>query len=83
MSWEITLQCDASQSSVGAALVQNGQPTETRYAQIEKELIAIVFACNRFHAYVYGREAVNIKTDRKPPEPIFTKPLATAPKHLQ
>lgn len=89
---EITLQCDASQTGLGAALLQNGQPVayasraltpaETRYAQIE-ELLAIVFACDRFHAYVYGRKVVNIETDHKPLEPIFTKPLATAPKRLQ
>ena len=90
---EVTLQCDASQSGLGAALLQNGQPVayasravtpaETHYAQIEKELLAIVFACDRFHTYVYGRELVNVKTDHKPLEPIFTKPLAIAPKRLQ
>ena len=61
---EVTLQRDASQSDLGAALLQNGQPvvyasraltaTETRYAQIEKELLAIVFACEHFQAYTYG-----------------------------
>ena len=56
---------------------------ETRYAQIEKTLSTIVFACDRFHAYVYGRDLVHIETDHKPLEPIFTKPLATAPKCLQ
>ena len=50
---DVTLQCDASQSGLSAALLQNGQPVayapraltpaETRYAQIEKELLAIVF----------------------------------------
>ena len=49
---EVTLQCDASQSGLGAALMQNRQPVayasraltlaENKYAQI------IVFACNRF-----------------------------------
>jgi hypothetical protein len=44
---EGTLQCDASQSGLGAALLQNGQPVayasraltspKTRYAQIEKQ----------------------------------------------
>lgn len=90
---EVTLQCDASQSGLGAALMQNGQPVayasqaltpaETRYAQIEKELLAIVFACDRFDAYVYGRDLVNVETDHKPLEAIFMKSLATAPKRLQ
>ena len=90
---EVTLQCDASQSGLGAALMQNGQPVayasraltpaETRYAQKEKELLAIVFACDRSDAYVYGRDLVNVETDHKPLEPIFVKPLAATPKRLQ
>ena len=84
---EVSLQCDASQSGLGAALMQNGQPVayasraltpaETRYAQIEKELLAIVFAC------VYGRDLVNVETDHKPLEAIFMKSLALAPQRLQ
>ena len=59
---EVTLQCDASQFGLGAALLQEGQPvayisralmdTETRYAQT-KELLAIVFACERFDVYLW------------------------------
>ena len=85
---EVTLQCDASQSGLGAALMQNGQPVayasraltpaETRYAQIEKELLAIVFACERFDAYVYGRDLVNVETDHKP-----LKSLASASQRLR
>ena len=90
---DVTLQCDASQSGLGAALPQSGQPvayasraltpTETRYAQIEKELLAIVFACNHFDAYVYGRALVNVETDHQPLESIVKKPLDKAPKRLQ
>ena len=90
---EVTLQCNASQSGLGAVLMQNGQPVayasralipaETRYAQIEKELLAIVFACDRFDAYVFGRDLVNVETDHKPLEPIFTKPQAATPQRLQ
>ena len=50
----LEIQCDSSQSGLGAALMQNGHPiayasralteTETRYAQIEKEMLAIVFS---------------------------------------
>ena len=90
---EVTIQCDASQSGLGAALLQNGQPVayasraltdaETRYAQIEKELLAIVFACERFEPYVYGRDKVKVDSDHKPLEYIFQKPLHSAPKRLQ
>ena len=90
---EVTLQCDASQSGLGAALMQNGQPVayasraltsaETRYAQIEKELLAVVFACQRFDAYVYGRANVNVESDHKPLKIIMRKTLDAAPKRLQ
>ena len=29
---------------------------ETRYAQIEKELLAVLFGIERFHQYTYRRE---------------------------
>lgn len=89
---EVTLQCHASQTGLGAALLQKGQPVtysspaltpaEIRYAQIEKELLSLALACDRFDTYVYSRKEVNIEMDNKPLEPI-TKPLGSAPKHLQ
>ena len=69
---EVTLQCDASLSGLGATLMQNGQPVAyasralTRYAQIEKELLAIVFGCEHFEAYTYGRDVVQVETDHQP-----------------
>ena len=84
---------NASQSGLCAALMQNGQPVayascaltppETRYAQLEKELLAILFACDRFEAYIYGRDRVSIESDQKPLEMIVLKPLNSAPKRLQ
>ena len=58
-------------------------PPKTRYAQIEKELLAIVFACERFEAYIYGHDRVSIESDHKPLEMIVLKPLSSAPKRLQ
>ena len=86
----MTLQCNTSQFGLGAALLQNEQPVayasraisnaETRYAQIEKELLAIVFACKRFESYVYGRDTIRVESDHEPLEAIFSKPLYSAPK---
>ena len=57
-------------------------PTECNYAQIEKELLAIVFGMTRFDTYVYGRRVV-VETDHKPLEAIHSKSLLNAPKRLQ
>jgi len=57
-------------------------PTETNYAQIEKELLAIVFGVWRFESYFYGRKTF-IDTDHKPLESIMKKSLLSAPKRLQ
>ncbi|KAI4897681.1 hypothetical protein NFI96_029695 [Prochilodus magdalenae] len=90
---EVTLQCDASETGLGAALLQNGQPiafasrtltpTEQRYAQIEKECLAIVFACDKFDQYLHGRDHITVHSDHKPLEAIFKKSLLMAPKRLQ
>ena len=89
---EPVLQCDASMHGLGACLMQNGQPvafasrsltpTEVQYAQIEKELLAIVFGMEKFETYLYGRKVL-VETDHKPLESIFKKSLLNAPKRLQ
>ena len=45
--------------------------------KIEKELLAICFACMNFHQYVYGKQ-VQVQTGHRPVEAIFEKPLADA-----
>lgn len=88
----LILQADSSKDGLGACLLQGGHPvcyasraltdTEKRYAQIEQELLAIVFAAKRFHQYVYGR-LVTVQSDHKPLEVIVRKPLSKAPARLQ
>ena len=70
----LVIQCDASEKGMGAALLQEGQPlayisraltdTETRYGQIEKELLAVVYAWERFHQYTIGRQ-ITVLTDHR------------------
>ena len=88
----VIVQADASQRGIGACLVQEGKPiafasksltdTETRYANIERELLAIVFACQRFNTYVLGRQ-FTVESDHKPLEMIHQKSLASTPPRLQ
>ena len=93
VSKEVTIECDASDTGLGAVLMQDGQPvvfasraltdTETRYAQIEKELLAIVWATNKFDQYILGRETVTIESDHEPLKAVFIKPIHGSPKRLQ
>ena len=93
VSKPVTIQSDSSQTGLGCCLLQGGQPvafasralnqTEQNYAQIEKECLSIVFACQRFHYYLYGRGDVTAETDHRPLVSIFSKPLLSAPKRLQ
>ena len=87
----LTLQVDASDTGLGATLIQEGHSiayasrvlsdAETRYAQIEKELLAVVFVLEKFCLYTYGRQ-VKVQSDNKPLEIVATKPLQRAPNRL-
>ena len=88
----VTVQADASQRGLGACLLQEGEPIayasksltdiETRYANIERELLAIIFACQQFNTYVLGRP-FTVELNHKPLEMIHQKSLASAPLRLQ
>ena len=88
----VEIQTDASRNGLGSCLLQEGHPiaytsrtltsAEQNYAQIEKELSAIVFACNKFFQYVYFRKT-RVQTDHKPLEAIVNKPLWKASPRLQ
>lgn len=88
----VTLQVDASMEGMGACLMQMGQPIafasrsftecEKRYAQIEKEFLAIVFGTQKFHYYIYGR-FTTVHTDHKPLEAIVLKNINEISSRLQ
>ncbi|KAK3758059.1 hypothetical protein RRG08_006644 [Elysia crispata] len=63
----LVLQVDSSKDGLGAVLLQEGKPiefasralteTEKRWAQIEKEMLAIIFGLDRFDQYTFRQKS--------------------------
>ena len=76
----------------GASLLQGGKPVafankaltaaESNYANIERELLAVVYGCERFHNYIFGHP-IPVKSDHKPLSAIHVKYLSAAPSRLR
>lgn len=75
------LSADSSSYGIGACLKQKQTdghykpvfyisrsltPTEQRYAQVEKEALAVTWACEKFAEYITGLKDLTIETDHKP-----------------
>ena len=82
------ISADASSHGLGAVLLQKPQDTyasrsmsatEGRYAQVEKEALAITWACEKFSDFILGKH-IEVKTDHKPLVPLLgTKHLDSLP----
>ena len=95
---ETILSADASSYGLGAVLRQTQQDgslrpiaymsralmeTEQRYTQIEKEVLAVTWACERFQDYLLGTK-FKVETDHKPLVPLLSsKPLDLVPVRMQ
>jgi hypothetical protein len=55
---------------------------EKRYSQVEKEALAIVWACERLFLYLFGKEFVLI-TDNRAVELIFNNPNSNPPLRIR
>ena len=92
----LRLRTDASTDGLGAMLEQQSDgdwhpiayasrattSAEKNYAPIESEALSIVFGCERFHDYLYGR-SFTILNDHQPLKTIFSKPITNCPPRIQ
>ena len=82
----LKVSADASAYGLGAVLLQQYKgtgwkpvayasrsmsQTEQRYSQIEKEALALVWACEKFSDYILGR-LIQLETDHKPLVPLLS-----------
>ena len=89
----ITVTVDASQKGLGCSILQEDRvisygsraltDAETRYAQIELEMLGVLFAFSKFHKLLYGKSNVTVESDHRPLESILSKPIGAAPMRLQ
>ena len=88
----VYLQVDASKLGLGTVLIQSNRPVayasrsltqaKTRHAQIEKELLVVVFECNRFYQCIYNKHVI-VESDHQPLETIRKKLLDKSSLRLQ
>ena len=80
----ILLQCQPGGELKPVAYISRSMTTtEQRYAQIEKEALALTWACERFSDYLIGLK-FHIHTNHKPLVPLFsTKQLEELPLRVQ
>ena len=74
----VKLQVDASKLGLGGCMLTH----QSSLHRLRKELLAVVFGCERFIHHVYGRP-VEVDSDHKPPVPITKKPLVKSRPRLQ
>ena len=55
---------------------------EKRYSQTEREALAVIWGCEYFHIYIYGKPVV-VSTDHKSLVAIFNKPRSKPPARVE
>ena len=85
------IQCNASKKGLGAVLLQESKPvrymsralteTEQRYSNIERELLAIVFALKTEPLHLW--QNYNSQSDHQPLQSIWKKSIVSASLRLQ
>ena len=88
----VVLQTDACAKGLGAVLLQDGHPVsfasksltaaQQNYVAIELEALAVSWAVQMFHHYLYGT-SFTLQTNEKPLQAIISKSLVEASPQMQ
>jgi hypothetical protein len=78
----LTQKTSDSGENIVAYASRSLSPVEQRNSQTEREALACVWGCEKFHLYVYGAPFTLI-TDHKPLIHIFNNPKAKPPARLE
>lgn len=86
------MSVDAAKDGLGAVALQDGLPvayaskalssTQQSYAQIEKELLAVLYGCEQFNQFVYGTH-FTVESDHLPLISIVKKSIESCSPRLQ
>ena len=90
------ITCDSSKFGIGATLEQKHEnvwhpvafksrsctSAEQNYCPLERETLAIVFACSKFNEYLYGKKFI-VESDHKPLKSILNTPIHKTPPRIQ
>ena len=87
-----TLQTDASKKGLGTVLLQNSKPvmfasraltaSERNYQNLERECLAMIWAMEKFHYFLYGKE-FTLETDQKPLVLVYRKHMVEISPRIQ
>lgn len=93
---ETEVLVDASPFGIGAVLTQRDKhmshiisyasraltDVESRYSQTEREALAVVWACEHYHLYLFGHH-FTVLSDHKPLEGIYNKPTSRTSSRIE
>ena len=92
----VKASCDASMKGLGAVLEQKHHDiwhpvsyasryltsAEENCCQLEKDVLSIVFACDKFHEFIYGKQ-FDVYNEHLPLKSIFNKTILKALPRIQ
>ncbi|GFN86959.1 retrovirus-related pol polyprotein from transposon opus [Plakobranchus ocellatus] len=79
----ILTQTDEEKPQIVQIASRSLTETEQRYSQTEREALAVTWACEHFHIYLFGAPRFTVYTDHKPLVSLFGSPKIQLPARIE